>query len=104
MCTVKSLKKIGKSLKLYGSRKAQELCSDADSQSELTVERPKSFIGPSVAEIHGAYLELNLSQTRVQHGTRVHVWMHQHDHILKVASFNQLRAASLQQLRAASQR
>ena len=47
-----------------------------NSQSELTVERPRSFIGPSVVEIRGAYLELNLSQTRVQSGTRVRVWKH----------------------------
>jgi len=33
-----------------------------NSQSELTVERPGSFIGLSVAKIHGAYLELNLTR------------------------------------------
>ena len=72
MCMVKSLKKIKKSLKLYEFRKAQELCSNAglikrDKQSsELTVERGGSFIGSLMAEIRDAYLELNLSETRVQ--------------------------------------
>ena len=79
MCTVESLKKDWKSLKLYGFRKAQEFCSDVgligrDEQSnELTVERPGSFIGSSMTEIRGVYLELNLSKTRVQHTTHVKV-------------------------------
>jgi len=33
-----------------------------NNQSELTVERPGSFIGPSVAEIRDVYLKLNLSR------------------------------------------
>jgi len=45
-----------------------------NSQGELTIERPESFIGSSAAEICGAYLELHLSQTRVQHGTCI--WKH----------------------------
>jgi len=47
-----------------------------NNQSELIVERPRSFIRPSMAEIRGSYLELNLSQTRVQCSTRVRVWKH----------------------------
>jgi len=35
-----------------------------NSQSELTIERPGSFIGLPMVEIRGAYLELNQSQTR----------------------------------------
>ena len=45
-------------------------------QSKLTVERLGSFIGLTVAEIRGAYLELNPSQTRIQRGTSVRVWKH----------------------------
>ena len=64
-------------MKFYGLRKAHELSSDAslirrdEQSSELTVERPRSFIGSSMAEIRGAYLDLNLSKTRVQRGARV---------------------------------
>jgi len=42
-----------------------------NSQSALTVERPGSFIGPLVVEVRDVYLELNLSQTRVQRDTRL---------------------------------
>ena len=45
-----------------------------NNQSELTVEKPRSSISPSVVEIRGAYLELNSSQTRVQRGACISVW------------------------------
>ena len=75
--TVKSLNKIEKGLKLYGFRKAQEVCLNTDlmkimnNQSELTVETPGSFIGLSMAEIRGVYVELNPSQTHIPRGAYV---------------------------------
>ena len=42
----------------------------------MTVERLGSFIGLSVAEIRGMYLELNLSKTRIQLCIHVRVWKH----------------------------
>ena len=36
-----------------------------EQSSELTVERPRSFTGLSMAEICGAYLEFDLRKTRV---------------------------------------
>jgi len=45
-----------------------------NNQSELNVERPGSFIGHSMAEICGAYLELSSSQTHVLCGACVRAW------------------------------
>ena len=63
--------------KLWVQKISRALFSDAgligrdEQPSELTVERPGSFIGSLMAEISDAYCELNLSKTRVQRGTRV---------------------------------
>jgi len=42
-----------------------------NSESELTVKRPGSFIGLSMAEIRGVYVELNPSQTHIPRGAYV---------------------------------
>jgi len=47
-----------------------------NNQNELIVERPRSFIDLSVAEIRGTYLDFNLIQTRIQCVVYVRVWMH----------------------------
>ena len=40
----------------------------------VTVEKTTGlFVSPSMAEMRGAYLELNLNKTRVQRGVRVKV-------------------------------
>ena len=96
-----------------------------NSQSELTVERPKSFIGPSVAEIRALnwllkdpsllwalqwprYAARILTSLWTTHANAAPASVSesiQHDlYVLKVTSLYQLRAASLQQLRVASQR
>ena len=49
-----------------------------------------------MVEIHGAYLEINLSQTHVQRDTHVRVWKHptRSLHFKRVTSQHQLRVAS----------
>jgi len=92
----------------------------------LIAKRPGSFISPSVAEIRGAYLELDQSQTRIstiltsasgsiQRDIRVWNWEsrlnnnrgsrlnNNQESRLKVASQQKLIVASLWQMRIASQ-
>ena len=57
-------------LKSFWFSDAGQIKSD-EQLNELIVERLGSFIGSSVAKIHNAYLELNLSQTRVNRDTQL---------------------------------
>jgi len=61
---------------LWVLRKLAGLIERDEQSSELIIERSRFFIGFSVADIRGAYLELNLSWTCVRCGTRVRSWKH----------------------------
>ena len=61
ICMVKKLRRFKKA-QSFGGR----------SRQMMTIEKTTGlFIGPLMAEIRGVYLELNLSKTCVQRGTRV---------------------------------